>query len=80
MQHGVDKMQAKVLSTNAHCMHAPGGQFIFNKAPDYASYPAAAQIWLDDVVCNGTETTLAACTASEWGVNNCLHSEDVSIR
>lgn len=28
-------------------------------------------VWLDDVMCNGTETALSACPHSMWGENDC---------
>ena len=36
-------------------------------------------IWLNDVRCNGTETDIANCSHSGWGVHNCHHREDVAI-
>ena len=36
-------------------------------------------IWLDNVVCDGTETTLSECAANDWNVNDCTHYEDVGI-
>ncbi|KXJ07532.1 Deleted in malignant brain tumors 1 protein [Exaiptasia diaphana] len=36
-------------------------------------------IWLDDVVCNGGESTLDQCTHGGWAVHNCGHGEDVGI-
>ena len=39
----------------------------------------SGQIWLDDVQCNGDETSLAECGHNGWGVHNCGHGEDVSI-
>ena len=36
-------------------------------------------ILLDDVNCNGHETTLSTCPHGGWGEHNCEHYEDVSI-
>ncbi|XP_050395591.1 deleted in malignant brain tumors 1 protein [Patella vulgata] len=36
-------------------------------------------IWLDDVNCDGTETSIADCDFKGWGETNCDHSEDVAI-
>ena len=36
-------------------------------------------IWLDNVNCTGDETSIAECRHNGWGVDNCDHSEDVSI-
>jgi len=38
------------------------------------------QIWLDDLRCNGSETSLFNCTHTGLGVHDCDHKEDVSIR
>ena len=37
-------------------------------------------IYLDSVVCNGSEGALQQCTASPIGVHNCDHSEDAGVR
>ncbi|KAJ8322311.1 hypothetical protein KUTeg_000782 [Tegillarca granosa] len=36
-------------------------------------------IWLDDVICTGTESSLFHCNMSRIGDNNCDHTEDVGI-
>ena len=37
-------------------------------------------IWLDQVACTGTETTLAACLANPIGIHDCSHFEDAGVR
>lgn len=41
--------------------------------------PGNGTIWLDDVRCNGSELSIAACRHSYWGHHNCRHSEDVIL-
>jgi len=40
----------------------------------------SGEIYLDSVVCNGSEGTLLQCTADPIGVHNCEHSEDAGVR
>ena len=37
-------------------------------------------IWLDNVNCLGTEQTIGYCWHNVWGVHNCGHGEDASVR
>ena len=32
-------------------------------------------IWLDDVICSGTEQNLGECFHLSWGSHNCVHYE-----
>ncbi|NXH14163.1 DMBT1 protein, partial [Bucco capensis] len=36
-------------------------------------------IWLDDVTCQGTETSLSECGTKPWGNHNCVHGEDAGV-
>jgi len=38
------------------------------------------KVWLDDLNCTGTETSLADCTHNGWGDHDCAHYKDVSVR
>lgn len=37
-------------------------------------------IWLDQVACTGTESTLADCPANPIGTHDCSHFEDAGVR
>ena len=41
--------------------------------------PGTGQIWLDEVQCAGNETSIETCSHNEFGVHNCLHSNDAGV-
>ncbi|MBU1238821.1 DUF4215 domain-containing protein [Myxococcota bacterium] len=59
------------------------GELGFTSAGSVGDYPSAYQgtdpIWLDEVSCTGTETSVTDCPASAWGSHNCSHPEDTVL-
>ncbi|KAM7428099.1 hypothetical protein ABFA07_020874 [Porites harrisoni] len=49
-------------------------------APGSARFGAGSgPIWLDDVNCQGDETSIGYCRHRGWGIENCGHYEDASV-
>ncbi|XP_051245056.1 deleted in malignant brain tumors 1 protein isoform X2 [Dicentrarchus labrax] len=49
-------------------------------APHSAHFgQGSGRIWLDDVACSGSESSLTQCQHRGFGVNNCNHGEDAGV-
>ena len=50
------------------------------KVPQYARFgQGSGKIWLDNVECQGNESSIVNCQHNPWGVHNCGHHYDVSV-
>ncbi|KAK1878258.1 Deleted in malignant brain tumors 1 protein [Dissostichus eleginoides] len=50
------------------------------RAPHSAQYgQGTGPIWLDDVGCSGSESSVTECTHPDFGTHNCGHGEDAGV-
>lgn len=74
---GMDRHQYHNCSYRDGCSTHRGQAEV---APDGVYEEGRGLILLDEVQCQGPETSLLACRHSEWGQHDCSHSEDVGVR
>lgn len=75
MQYALDYLV--LLCANIHLSVLILGALPFGSAAFGAGFGA---IFLDDVACAGTESTLLNCPNNGIGSHDCAHSEDAGVR
>lgn len=41
--------------------------------------PGKSKIWLDNLQCNGNESSILECEHEGWGVTDCTNEEDIGV-
>ncbi|XP_051741994.1 galectin-3-binding protein A-like isoform X2 [Ctenopharyngodon idella] len=70
---GWDLAEAQVV---CHQMGFPGAKIV---TPGGQYGEGSGPIWLDDMNCKGSESSLSECRFKGWGVTDCTHKEDAGV-
>ncbi|XP_039623877.1 scavenger receptor cysteine-rich type 1 protein M130-like [Polypterus senegalus] len=68
-----DIQDASVVCRQLQCNTAP------NILASVSYGPGSGHIWLDEVHCQGNESSLQNCGHQTWGQHDCKHKEDVGV-
>uniref|UniRef100_A0A3B3ZWZ9 SRCR domain-containing protein n=1 Tax=Periophthalmus magnuspinnatus TaxID=409849 RepID=A0A3B3ZWZ9_9GOBI len=71
--NGWDMSDAKVVCTQVNC----GVALSASQGSTFGQ--GSGQIWLDDVSCSGSESSLTQCGHGGFGSHNCGHGEDAGV-
>ncbi|XP_051543867.1 scavenger receptor cysteine-rich type 1 protein M130-like [Myxocyprinus asiaticus] len=70
---GWDLSDAAVVCKEMGC-----GDVIEAKSGDYYRV-GSGLVWMNDVKCDGSESTLMSCTSAGWIKHSCTHNQDVGV-
>ncbi|XP_057204997.1 lysyl oxidase homolog 3A isoform X2 [Triplophysa rosa] len=66
--------------TNAHVLCRHLGFVEATSWSHNAKYgPGTGKIWLDNVICGGSENSIEKCVSRGWGNSDCTHQEDAGV-
>ncbi|XP_052276513.1 uncharacterized protein LOC127875477 [Dreissena polymorpha] len=71
-----DSFEAKVV---CRMMGFNGNLFVPIALSSITYGQGTGQIWLDNMMCKGSECSLVHCQTKRWGDHNCQHSEDIGV-
>ncbi|XP_030832325.1 scavenger receptor cysteine-rich type 1 protein M160 isoform X1 [Strongylocentrotus purpuratus] len=72
-----DKNAANITCQSLGLGNAVG---LLKVGPGSGIPPSDGLIWLDNLLCDGTENRLEDCLHTEWGKHNCDHDQDAAIQ
>ena len=61
------------------CRELAFGQAIAVRKEEFYGH-GSGPIWLDDLNCIGTESSIINCSHSGWGINDCNYSSNAGVR